>query len=143
VDLHVHSLQTLDGNKRSFHDTNLFSTKNIEHDRKPGIMHKRTDRRYGMLFGYGAMDHSQINEVPICLVINRTPFAARATITLLMGKLSEMGAVMASHNNNITEFNAEVIETHRKLQSQGKSGSNDLGSPASQSLSRTILLTIQ
>jgi hypothetical protein len=37
-----------------------------------------------------------------------------------------MGAIMASHNNNITEFNAEVIETLPKLQSRRRGGSKEL-----------------
>jgi hypothetical protein len=37
-----------------------------------------------------------------------------------------MTNIMASHSNNITEFNAEVMETPRKLQSRGKGGSTEI-----------------
>jgi hypothetical protein len=44
-----------------------------------------------------------------------------------MGKLTTgMTNIMASHSNNITEFNAEVMETLRKLQSRGKGGSTEI-----------------
>jgi hypothetical protein len=44
-----------------------------------------------------------------------------------MGKLTTgMTNIMASHSNNITEFNAEVMETLRKLQSRGKGGLTEI-----------------
>jgi hypothetical protein len=48
-------------------------------------------------------------------------------MALLMGKLTTgMTNIMASHSNNITEFNAEVMETLRKLQSRGNGGSTEI-----------------
>jgi hypothetical protein len=61
------------------------------------------------------------------VILAKSQVDTRATIALLMGKLTTgMTNIMASHSNNITEFNAEVMETIRKLQSRGKGGSTEI-----------------
>jgi hypothetical protein len=61
------------------------------------------------------------------VIIAKSQVDTRATIALLISLLTTgMTTVMASHNNNITEFNAEVIETLRKLQSRGKGWSTKI-----------------
>jgi hypothetical protein len=61
------------------------------------------------------------------VVIGKSQVDTRSTIMLLMGKLNAgMANIMASHNNNITAFNAEINEIIQKLQSRGKGGADDL-----------------
>jgi hypothetical protein len=61
------------------------------------------------------------------VILAKSQVDTRATIALLMGKLTTgLPNIMASHGNNITEFNAEVMETLRKLQSRGKGGSTEI-----------------
>jgi hypothetical protein len=50
------------------------------------------------------------------IIIAKSQVDTRATINLLMGKLySGMGDIMATHNNNITAFSAEIKELMQKL----------------------------
>jgi hypothetical protein len=50
------------------------------------------------------------------IIIAKSQVDTRATINLLMEKLySGMGDIMATHNNNITAFNAEIKELMQKL----------------------------
>jgi hypothetical protein len=55
------------------------------------------------------------------IIFAKSQIDTRVTINLLMGELySGMGSMMATHNNKITEFNAEGKELMQKLQSRGK-----------------------
>jgi hypothetical protein len=61
------------------------------------------------------------------VILAKSQVDTKATIALLVGKLTTgMTNIMVSHGNNITEFNAEVMETLRKLQSRGKGGSTEI-----------------